>query len=102
MSKTDEQLKRLLRGAAKAPDATESRPPTGFVRRVLDEANAPENGKMDFSTSLVCQRTLFCTLCLALGCVLLTFHDLASWRTWPMWNDPQARLIESVVRLEIP
>ena len=102
MSKIDDPLNRLLRGAAKATDAFDSQPPPGFVRRVLAEVNALEIAEVDFATSLVCQRTLFCTLCLVLGCVLLSFHDLASLRTWPLWPNPQARLIESVVRLDIP
>ena len=102
MSKIDDPLNRLLRGAAKAQESVDSQPPPGFVRRVLAGVNAPEPDELDFATGLVCQRTLFCTLCLVLGCVLLSFHDLAPFKAWSMWHNPQARLIESVVRLDIP
>jgi len=102
MNRIDEQLNRLLRGAAQAPEAMGSPVPPGFVRRVLAQAYRAHADELELAASLVCQRALLCTLAVVLGVVALSFQDLSAWNSWPMWGDSQARLVESVVKLEIP
>jgi hypothetical protein len=102
MNKNDERLNRLLRGAAQAPETMELSVPSGFVRRVLTEAYRSHSDELELAAGLVCQRVLLGTLAVMLGVVALSFQDLSAWKSWPMWGDSQARLVESVVKLEIP
>jgi len=102
MRNPDDQIDRLLRAAARVKDAMDPEPPIGFVTRVLAERVAFVGEVTDYSIALVCRRMVLCSVGAALLCLLLNLQTVTSLRAWYRWNQPEARLINSAVQIQIP
>jgi hypothetical protein len=102
MSKIDDQLDRLFRGAAKATEDGDPPLPFGLVDRVIAAANSAPVDEVELAVSLVCQRVLLCAFGVVVACLCVNLPDIVSGKTWTWWNDPRSGLIESVARLEVP